>query len=595
MHMPKTIVEVVGRINDKLVANDPTLTELSWSLSILESFLDNRMARSKLERRTYIRYCNEENIAPEILPCNKNFAKLLSQALANNKTLTSLTINGYEGNDIHKKNFTHNFAWEEAGYLAEALRTNKSLTKIDLSTNRIDDRGARALAYALGTNRTVKKLILCRNFISHKGIAELAEVLIKNFAIEELAIGNQLKATHGRGVVPASGSDYQRDLFLLIEHSLKRKRELQSRTPLYMEPHEAEDQLKNALPGTYLFYLRKHIANVIFIACVVDKKKIKEELARGSQRVPPFLKAFVQRDYGSKKKESTTAIMHKALYRIKYGYSFYRTPSISDFPTLLGQCAWMICSDDPLYQTTQLVDVFSEDIREKVEATKLLQPMWGVKSVPEQAHNDYAASASTTWFSFEHLIKFNSLWLSKPLTTSSSSLSSPSSSSSMTSLFSKLSISSHPIPAHDCTAPSETTSARFHSNNCHQSSVAETIFSSHNGHSHGHFLSHSTDEIETKKEQKLHEIFLTGSESSIKIVRTTTTTSTSELVDSIDTTDQMTSSTSSGELLTTSDWNSSSPFSSSTSMTNLLTSSPTLSPSSSFSSIDRAHDCSQPP
>jgi len=162
-------VEVVGRINDKLVANDPMLTELSWSLSILEGVTDNRTARSKLERRTYIRYCNEENIAPELLPCNKNFAKLLSQALANNHTLTSLTINGYEGNDIHKKNFTHNFSSEEAAYLAEAIKTNKSITKIDLSTNRIEDRGARALAIALETNRTLKRLILCRNFISYKG------------------------------------------------------------------------------------------------------------------------------------------------------------------------------------------------------------------------------------------------------------------------------------------------------------------------------------------------------------------------------------------------------------------------------------------
>jgi len=56
-------------------------------------------------------------------------------------------------------------------------------------------------------------------------------VLVRNFAIEELAIGNQLKPIHGRGggVMPASGSEYQRDLVHLIEHSLKRKRELQSR------------------------------------------------------------------------------------------------------------------------------------------------------------------------------------------------------------------------------------------------------------------------------------------------------------------------------------------------------------------------------
>jgi len=294
-----------------------------------------------------------------------------------------------------------------------------------------------------------------------------------------------------------------------------------------------------------------------------------------------------------KKKECLSTIMHQAIYRIKYGYSFSRTPRSGEFPMLLDCCSWMICSglstrqtfylivwrsltnvdfqDDPLYQTTQLVDVFSEDIRERVEATKLLQPMWGIKSVPDQTDNDYSASASSTYFSLEALIKFNSLWLSKPLNSSPIT-----SSNSMASFFSRMSLSSQPIPAHDCTAPIDATFARFQTHGI----PADSTTSNTSVHDRfANHLSHSTNCITTHPStvQQTIPTTLTGSENCIDV-----------LGDSLRSAPLQTNLI---EVIPRSDSNSP------TSETLLISSSSASSivQSSSLSIQNRAHDCSQPP
>jgi hypothetical protein len=406
-----------------LLANDPSLVELRWNLSVLESPSSgpqHRTSFSKLEKRTYIHYSDADYIAPEILPCNNAFANLLAAALSNNTTLTSLTIGGHLGSDIQKRNYVENISDEGAMILAGALVSNKCLTFLDLSVNRIEDRGAELLARALYSNRTLKKLNLCRNFIAPNGLFELAQSLVRNFILDELLVGNQLRATHqGNSVVC---SDYQRNLVNLIEHTLKRKRELLGRELLhgYMEKTAATKRLQlvkregRLLPGSFLLYLRRSIPNVIFLACAVDVKKIKTEQARGS-KVPPFLLNRIEEHEKRKKHKqlqassvSTSAtsssthfhhhftngngtsfsttpsssssssssstkdkvmIVHKAIYKGNYKYSFSRMGCLSpgskpEVPSLFDHCSWVICSDEQLYQTA--MSIFPEEISDRI-------------------------------------------------------------------------------------------------------------------------------------------------------------------------------------------------------------------------------------
>ncbi|KAG9060730.1 hypothetical protein KI688_008941 [Linnemannia hyalina] len=69
---------------------------------------------------------------------------------------------------------------KELGQLSETLKTNSSLTTLNLERNSIGDNGAQALSEALKTNSTLTTLNLLRNSIGDNGAQALSEALKTN-------------------------------------------------------------------------------------------------------------------------------------------------------------------------------------------------------------------------------------------------------------------------------------------------------------------------------------------------------------------------------------------------------------------------------
>ncbi|KFH63132.1 hypothetical protein MVEG_11169 [Podila verticillata NRRL 6337] len=99
---------------------------------------------------------------------------LLSETLKTNSTLTSL--------DLHSNSIGDN----GAAALSEALKTNSTLTTLDLRGNSIGDNGAQALGEALKTNSTLATLHLCSNSIGDKGAVALSEAIKINSTLTNL-------------------------------------------------------------------------------------------------------------------------------------------------------------------------------------------------------------------------------------------------------------------------------------------------------------------------------------------------------------------------------------------------------------------------
>ena len=81
--------------------------------------------------------------------------------------------------------------------LAEALKGNTNLTKLDLSNNYISDQGAAGLAEALKQNTGLARLDLASNKIYDDGAAVLAEALKQNTSLTRLYLANNMIRGHG--------------------------------------------------------------------------------------------------------------------------------------------------------------------------------------------------------------------------------------------------------------------------------------------------------------------------------------------------------------------------------------------------------------
>jgi len=105
-------------------------------------------------------------------------AKALAEALRTNTTLTeiNLTCNG--------------IGPEGAKALVETLQLNIKLTTINFGCNGIGDEGAKALAEALRTNTTLTKINLANNNIGLEGIKALAEALQMNTKLTTIDLAN---------------------------------------------------------------------------------------------------------------------------------------------------------------------------------------------------------------------------------------------------------------------------------------------------------------------------------------------------------------------------------------------------------------------
>jgi Ran GTPase-activating protein (RanGAP) involved in mRNA processing and transport len=101
-----------------------------------------------------------------------------------------LSINNWtlEWLELHSNNITD----EGIEYLAEMLKTNKTITLLGLSFNRISDRGVRLLASAIGCyNETLEWLHLASNkLITDACVDDLVEMLKQNQSLQALWIND---------------------------------------------------------------------------------------------------------------------------------------------------------------------------------------------------------------------------------------------------------------------------------------------------------------------------------------------------------------------------------------------------------------------
>ncbi|KJE98088.1 hypothetical protein CAOG_008114 [Capsaspora owczarzaki ATCC 30864] len=95
-------------------------------------------------------------------------AQVVAEALKSNTTLTQLNLGRNQIGDTG------------AQAIAEALKVNKAVTVLGLNENRVGDAGAQAVAEALKVNSTATQLILHDNQIGDDGALAIAEALKVN-------------------------------------------------------------------------------------------------------------------------------------------------------------------------------------------------------------------------------------------------------------------------------------------------------------------------------------------------------------------------------------------------------------------------------
>ena len=133
-------------------------------------------------------------------------AEEIAEALKANKSVTRIDLSGNEiGNsgalDIAEALKANNSVTEidlscneigEKGALeiAEALKANKSVTRIDLSGNEIGNSGALDIAAALEANKSVTTISLACNEIGDVGAFKIAMALKKNISITKISLSH---------------------------------------------------------------------------------------------------------------------------------------------------------------------------------------------------------------------------------------------------------------------------------------------------------------------------------------------------------------------------------------------------------------------
>lgn len=138
-----------------------------------------------------ISFCQESGHIKKIRVCyelGNQGMEQLADALKSNNTLTSIVI--WQGR----------IGDAEVKTLAEALKVNKGLESLELPANQIRDQGARDFAAALKVNQTLKKLSLSGNSIRNEGAKMLAEALEVNQSLTSLSLFCN-HGLHAEGVV----------------------------------------------------------------------------------------------------------------------------------------------------------------------------------------------------------------------------------------------------------------------------------------------------------------------------------------------------------------------------------------------------------
>jgi len=119
-------------------------------------------------------------------------ARRVAQVLVSNDELTTVKVGGSElaVGDMREEG---ELEWDSEEYtdveaiiIAELLKANTSVARLDLARNQIGDAGATALAQMLGCNSTIEYLNLEGNTIGERGGTALLEALDSNTSVQYL-------------------------------------------------------------------------------------------------------------------------------------------------------------------------------------------------------------------------------------------------------------------------------------------------------------------------------------------------------------------------------------------------------------------------
>lgn len=363
----KSGIELIDRVASCVGSGDPACSSLSWTLCTMasrEPSSRHRVSRGPsslhCERRTYVRFANEEHVAPEFCPLRGSEAKLVLNALRHNTTLLSLVVQGTQ--DLMRTAFTPCFCDEEAVLLADALRCNSTLTSIDLCTNAIGDKGAEALSTALASLSTLRSLDLSNNFIGAAGLCSVAKLVHVHDGLERVRVGNQLLYDAVRRSVMLSRAASSRALCAHIHHTFSRRLELLpqrrapsvARTELYrpvpfyghLGAHRVDELLRGKPAGTFLCYLRRYRACTLMLAY-----------------------------------SSGDVVHERVVYPCAHGYTLHRRYSEYRVPPLQDMCLWMACSDPSLY--AKFAGFISPTMKTRMERLSQLYCIWRATSVED--------------------------------------------------------------------------------------------------------------------------------------------------------------------------------------------------------------------
>jgi Ran GTPase-activating protein (RanGAP) involved in mRNA processing and transport len=120
--------------------------------------------------------------------------------------------------------------------LAAVLKTNTTLTSLDLDSNQLGDTGAQALTEALKTNTTLTSLDLSGNQLGDVGVQALAEALKTNTTLTRLNLGNNQPGKVGKAA--------ERE----IEGYLARNRKLQETAKPASQPKDSKSAPSSVPP-----------------------------------------------------------------------------------------------------------------------------------------------------------------------------------------------------------------------------------------------------------------------------------------------------------------------------------------------------------
>lgn len=189
------------KILKRLRDNDPTLTELKLSVHIIDNGdaenLANALKLNTTVKTLRLSGSGVRKVAlADVLRKNKTLVKLcLVSNLIDNNSATALS-------DSLKVNTTlvyldisvNSISDDGATALSDALKVNTTLMSLNLSNNEICEKGAIALSGALKVNTTLVSLDLFYNKINLVGTLALLDALRVNTILVGLGLGNGVAA-----------------------------------------------------------------------------------------------------------------------------------------------------------------------------------------------------------------------------------------------------------------------------------------------------------------------------------------------------------------------------------------------------------------